>query len=48
MVRENARATMRVIIKQTLRKYGYPAGKQARATELVLQQAELLCKDWAN
>jgi type I restriction enzyme R subunit len=45
-VRENVRANMRVIIKRILRKYGYPPDKQARATELVLEQAEVLCKDW--
>ena len=30
-----------------LRKYGYPPDKQAKATETVMQQAELLCADWA-
>jgi type I restriction enzyme R subunit len=47
-VRENVRAQMRVIIKRILRKYGYPPDKQARATELVLEQAEVLCKDWTT
>ena len=47
-VRENVRAQMRVIVKRILRKYGYPPDKQARATELVLEQAEVLCKDWAE
>jgi len=47
-VRENVRAQMRVIIKRILRKYGYPPDKQARATELVLEQAEVLCKDWMD
>lgn len=28
--------------------YGYPPDKQARATELVLEQAEVLCKDWST
>ena len=42
-IRENVRAEMRVIVKRILRKYGYPPDKQARATELVLEQAELLC-----
>ena len=45
-VRENVRAGMRVIIKRILRKYGYPPDKQARATELVLEQAEVLCEGW--
>ena len=47
-VRENVRAQMRVIIKRILRKYGYPPDKQARATELVLEQAEVLCQDWST
>ncbi len=47
-VRENVRARMRVIIKRILRRYGYPPDKQARATELVLEQAEVLCKDWTE
>jgi type I restriction enzyme R subunit len=46
-VRENVRAQMRVIIKRILRRYGYPPDKQARATELVLEQAEVLCHDWS-
>jgi len=45
-VRENVRASMRVIIKRILRKYGYPPDKQARATELVLEQAEAICGEW--
>jgi len=45
-VREDVRAQMRVIIKRILRKYGYPPDKQARATELVLEQAEVLCTHW--
>jgi type I restriction enzyme R subunit len=47
-VRENVRARMRVIIKRILRKYGYPPDKQARATELVPEQTEVIRKDWAE
>jgi len=47
-MRENVRAEMRVMIKRILRRYGYPPDKQARATELVLEQAEVLCKDWTG
>ena len=46
-VRENVRAEMRVMIKRILRRYGYPPDKQARATELVLEQAEVLCQEWS-
>jgi type I restriction enzyme R subunit len=47
-VRENARAHIRVLVKRVLRKYGYPPDMQARATELVLQQAEVLCGEWSK
>jgi len=43
-IRENVRAEMRVIVKRILRKHGYPPDKQAQATELVLEQAELICR----
>jgi type I restriction enzyme, R subunit len=46
-VRENARAQIRVIVKRILRKYGYPPDKQEKATRTVLEQAEVLCKEWA-
>ena len=46
-VRENARAQIRVIVKRILRKYGYPPDKQEKATQTVLEQAEVLCKQWA-
>ncbi len=44
--RENARAQLRVMVKRILRKYGYPPDKQEKATELVLEQTEVLCRDW--
>jgi type I restriction enzyme R subunit len=47
-VRENARAQIRVLVKRVLRKFGYPPDMQSRATELVLEQAEVLCKDWTE
>ena len=46
--RENARAQIRVMVKRILRKYGYPPDKQAKATELVLEQATVLCKEWTK
>jgi len=46
--RENARAQIRVIVKRILRKYGYPPDKQEKATQTVLEQAEVLCKEWAE
>ena len=46
-MKENVRAKLRTLVKRLLRKYGYPPDKQEKATETVLAQAELLCKDWA-
>ena len=47
-IRENARAKIRVMVKRILRKYGYPPDMQLHATDLVLQQAEVLCKGWTE
>jgi type I restriction enzyme R subunit len=47
-VRDNVRAHMRVIIKRILRKYGYPPDKQEKATQTVLEQAELLSRVWTD
>jgi type I restriction enzyme R subunit len=46
-LRENVRARMRVMVKRILRRYGYPPDKQEKATQTVLEQAEVLCRDWA-
>ena len=46
-VRENVRAQLRVIVKRILRKYGYPPDKQEKATQTVLEQAEVLCGEVA-
>jgi len=42
---ESVQAQMKVTVKRILRKYGYPPDKQQKATETVLEQAKLLCKD---
>jgi len=47
-MRENVQAKLRVLVKKTLKKYGYPPDKQQKATDTVLEQAKLLCKDWAE
>ncbi|MEK6742231.1 MAG: type I restriction endonuclease subunit R [Nitrospirota bacterium] len=46
-VKESVKAKLRVIVKRILRKYGYPPDKQEKATQTVLQQAELLAPEWA-
>jgi type I restriction enzyme R subunit len=47
-LRESARAKIKVLVKRILRKHGYPPDLQDEATKLVLQQAELLCTEWAE
>lgn len=47
-VRENARAAIRVRVRRILKRHGYPPNLQAEATKLVLEQAEVLCADWAT
>jgi type I restriction enzyme R subunit len=47
-IRDNVRAQLRVYVKRILRKHGYPPDKQEKATETVLEQAELLSGNWAG
>jgi type I restriction enzyme R subunit len=47
-LREAAQAQIRVIVRRILRKHGYPPDKQEKATQTVLEQAKLLCVDWAE
>jgi type I restriction enzyme R subunit len=44
--KESVRARLRLYVKRVLKKYGYPPDKQARATQTVLEQAELLSAGW--
>jgi len=46
-LRENVRAQLRVLVKRILRKHGYPPDKQEKATQTVLEQAEVLSHGWA-
>ena len=45
---EKARANIRRLVKRLLNKHGSPPDKQEKATQTVLEQAELLCRDWAG
>ena len=47
-IRENVRAQLRVLVKRILRKHGYPPDKQEKATQTVLEQAEVLSEIWAR
>ncbi len=44
-IKESVRAKIKVIVKRTLRKYGYPPDMQKIATETVLKQAELIANE---
>nr|WP_199338760.1 type I restriction enzyme endonuclease domain-containing protein [Nostoc sp. FACHB-145] len=46
-MKESVKANLLRLVKRLLRKYSYPPEKQEKATVTVLQQAELLCRDWA-
>ncbi|MBC7348459.1 MAG: type I restriction endonuclease subunit R [Candidatus Aminicenantes bacterium] len=47
-IREDRRAFLRAQVKRVLRKYNYPPDKQEKATQTVLEQAELLSEHWAT
>ncbi|WP_339137127.1 MAG: type I restriction endonuclease subunit R [Candidatus Electrothrix sp. GW3-4] len=44
-IKEDVRAKLKVLVKRTLRKYGYPPDMQKLATETVLQQAEKIADE---
>ena len=46
-LKESVRAKLRRAVKRVLRRHGYPPDKQERATATVIEQAEVLCQDWA-
>ena len=46
-VKESVRARLRLIVKNLLKKYGYPPDAEIKAVELVLMQAEQFSAEWA-
>jgi len=44
-IKESVKAKLKVIVKRTLRQYGYPPDMQKLATETVLKQAELMAEE---
>ena len=44
-IKESVRAKLKVIIKRTLRQFGYPPDMQKLATETVLKQAEMIADE---
>nr|WP_310571002.1 type I restriction enzyme endonuclease domain-containing protein [Gemmatimonas sp.] len=47
-MRENVHAQVRVLVKRILRKYAFSPDEQERATQTVLEQAELLSGAWLD
>ena len=45
IIKESVKAKLKVIVKRTLRQYGYPPDMQKLATETVLKQAELIAEE---
>lgn len=41
-IKESVRAKLKVIVKRTLRQFGYPPDMQKLATETILRQAEMI------
>ncbi|MEI6379074.1 MAG: DUF3387 domain-containing protein [Candidatus Falkowbacteria bacterium] len=47
-LKQSVQAKLRVLVKKLLNKHGYPPDKQEGATKIVLEQAEMLCRDWSG
>jgi len=47
-IKESVRAKLKVIVKRTLRQFGYPPDMQKLATETVLKQAEMIANELTN
>ena len=47
-LRENVRANLRRLVRRILRQHGYPPDKQEKATQTVLEQAEVLSEGWTT
>ena len=47
-IKESVKAKLKVIVKRTLRQFGYPPDMQLLATEMVLKQAEMIARELAG
>lgn len=47
-IKESVKAKLKVIVKRTLRQFGYPPDMEILATETVLKQAELIAQELAS
>lgn len=45
-LKDSVRAKLRAIVRRLLAKHGYPPDETEAATQTVIEQAELLCKNW--
>ena len=46
-LRESARANLRRLVRRLLRRHGYPPDNREKATQTVLEQAEVMSGEWA-
>ncbi len=46
--RKSVQAKLRINVKKTLSKYGYPPDQQALATDMVLEQAKIYGNEWSS
>ena len=47
-IKQSVRAKLKVIVKRTLRQFGYPPDMQMLATQTVLKQAEMIAEELTN
>ena len=47
-IKDSVRSKLKVIVKRTLRQFGYPPDMQLLATETVLKQAEMIAEELTN
>ena len=47
-IKESVKSKLKVAVKRTLRKYGYPPDMEKLATETVLQQAKMIAEELVN
>lgn len=47
-IRESARAKLKVLVRRTLKKYGYPPDLEQKAIDTVMKQAEIMADFWTK
>jgi len=47
-LKQSVQAKFRFLVKKLFNKYKYPPDKQELVTKNVLEQVEVLCKDWSG